>query len=314
MKKAAAVLLGFAALSAGICAIPDAAINSLPVSSVTSAKTVSYSKTLQSNGTLSYIGQSEITSSLPLVIQRYNVAEGDSVTTGDVIATVDKKATRSLIESMGQLSSIAIPAANLSTAVSLIPDEITADMTGTVLSVAGIGSAVQAGNSICSVAASDSLVLTAPVSELYISDVQLGQTVSFSLSAYPDESFTGTVSSIAAAARSRYSGSVLETVVDVTIAPDKFDTRMKSGLTAEVCFTLTEPKDICVLSYEAIGQDSGGEYVYVYENGKAIKRKIFTGAEFPDGTEIVKGVTAEELVFTDPESISENSYIRLEQR
>ncbi len=312
MKKAAMVLLGFAVLSAGICTIPDAAINSLPVSSVISAKTVSYAKTLQSNGVLSYIGQTEITSSLPLVIQKYHVTEGDRVTAGDIIATIDKKATRSLIESLGQLSSIAIPAANLSTAVSLIPDEITADTTGTVLAIAGIGSAVQAGSSICSVATSDALILTAPVSEMYISDVQLGQTVSFALSAYPDESFTGTVSSIATAARSRYSGSVLETVIDVTISPDTFDQRMKSGLTAEVCFTLTEPKNICVLSYEAIGQDSGGEYVYVYENGKAIKRKIFTGAEFTDGAEIIKGVSEEELVFIAPENISENSYIRME--
>ncbi len=312
MKKAAAVLLGFAALSVGICAVPDAAVNAVPVSSVTSPKTVSYAKTLQSSGMLTYVSQADITSSLPLVIQQYHVAEGDSVEAGDVIATIDKKATRSLIESMGQLSAIAIPAASLSTAASLIPDEITSDHSGRIVSVAGSGATIQAGNSICSVAGDDTLVLTAPVSELYISDISIGQTVSFTLAAYPDESFTGTVSAIAGAARSQYSGSVLETVIDITISPDTFDQRMKSGLTADVCFTLTQPKNICVLSYDAIGQDIGGEYVYVYENGKAIKRKIFTGAEFSDGAEIIKGVTADELVFTSPESISENSYIRLE--
>ncbi len=312
MKKAVAVLLGFAALSAGISAAPDAAINALPVSSVTCAKTVSYAKTLQSSGTLSYIGQTDVTCSIPLIIQQCYVSEGDTVTTGDVIASVDKKATRSLIESMGQFSSIAIPAASLSGAVNLIPDEITATATGRIISVTENGTTIQAGNSICSVAGTDSLILTAPISELYISDVQLGQTVSFTLAAYPEESFTGTVSSIAEAARSRYSGSMLETVIDITISPDRYDPRMRSGMTADVCFTLTQPRNICVLSYDAIGQDSGGEYVYVYENGKALKRKIFTGAEFSDGAEIIKGVTAEELVLTSPESIKENSYIRLE--
>ena len=311
MKKAA-VLLGFAVLCAGICAVPEAAINAMPVASVTSPKTVSYAKTLQSNGAMSYIGQSDVTSALPLVIKQFRVAQGDTVSVGDVIATVDEDATRSLIESMGQMSSLAIPAANLSTAVSLIPQEISSDHSGRVVSVAGSGTAIQAGNSICSIAGTETIVLTAPVSELYISDIQIGQAVSFTLAAYPDESFTGTISAIADAARSLYNGSVLETVIDVTISPDTFDPRMKAGLTADVCFTLAQPKNICVLSYDAIGQDEGGEYVYVYENDKAIKRKIFTGAEFSDGAEIIKGVTAEELVFISPGSIAENSYIRLE--
>ncbi len=312
MKKAAAVLLGFAALCAGICTVPEAAINAVPVSSVISPKTVSYAKTLQSNGALSYIGQSEVTSSLPLVIKQFHVTHGDMVSIGDVIATVDEDATRSLVESMGRISTLIVPAADLSTAVSLIPKEITSDRSGRIVAVAGSGSAIQSGSSICSVAATDSLVLTAPVSELYISDIRLGQTVSFTLAAYPDESFTGTITAIANAARSRYSGSVLETVIDVTISPDTFDARMKSGLTADVCFTLTQPKNICVLSYDAIGQDESGEYVYVYENDKAIKRKIFTGTEFTDGAEIIKGVSADQLVFLSPESISENGYIRLE--
>lgn len=312
MKKAAAVLLGFAALSAGICAIPQAAIHSVPVSSVISPRTVSYAKTLQSSGTLSYIGQSDITSSLPLVIKQYHVAQGDTVSVGDTIATIDDKATRSLIESMGQISALASTTVNMSAAASLIPEQISSDYSGKVIFLAGTGAAVQAGSSICSVAGTDTLVLTAPVSEQYISDIQVGQAVSFTLAAYPDETFTGTVSSVADTARSRYNGSVLETVIDVTISPDTFDTRMKSGLTADVCFTLTQPKNICVLSYDAIGQDEGGEYVYVYENNKAIKRKIFTGAEFSDGAEIIKGVNAEELVLVSPESISENSYIRLE--
>lgn len=312
MKKAAAVLLGFAVLSAAICAVPDAAVNAVPVASLISPKTVSYAKTLQSSGALSYIGQSDITSALPLVMRQYNVREGEAVNAGDVIATVDTRATRSLIESLGQISSLALPAVDLSTAVSLIPEEIKSDCSGTVVSVAGVGTAIQAGNSLCCIAQTSDLVLTAPVSELYIADIGIGQDVSFTLSAYPDESFTGKVSAIANAARSRYSGSVLETVIDITITPDTFDRRMKSGLTAEVCFTLTQPKSICVLSYDAIGQDNGGEYVYVYENGKAIKRKVFTGEEFSDGAEIIKGVTSQELVLTLPESISENSFIRLE--
>ncbi len=312
MKKTIAVLCLCAALTAGICAVPDAAVSAAPSACVISPKNVIYSESLTSGGTLSYMGQSDVTSALPLVIERYTVSEGDTVAAGDVIATVDKEGTASFVESLGQLPQLAVAASDLSTAISLIPGEITADRSGTVISTAGAGAAIEAGGSICTIAGTEELIVTTPVSEQYISYIEGGEKADFSLAAYPDVIFTGTVSAVSASARSRYSGSVLETVVDVTIRPDSFDPRFKSGLSADVTFTLTEPKSICVLSYEAIGQDEGGEYVYVYEDGKAIRRRIFTGAEFPDGTEIIKGVTAEELVFTSPEDIPENSFIRME--
>lgn len=312
MKKAAAVLIGFAALSVGVCAIPDAAVNAMPVLSVISPKTVSYSKTLQSRGTLAYLGQSDVTSVLPLVIKEYRVAEGDIIEAGDVVALVDRQGSLSLLESLGKYGSVAVSTSDLSAAAGLIPAEITSDRSGRVLSTAGSGAAVQAGNSICTVAGTDTLVITAPVSELYISEIEVGQNVTFTLSAYPNETFVGAVSAIAGSARSQYSGSVLETVVDVTITPNEFDERMKAGLTADVSFTLTPPQNICVLSYDAIGQDDGGEYVYVYNDGKAVKRRISTGAEFTDGAQVIIGVTEHEQVISSPEKISENSYIRME--
>jgi len=311
MKKIIALLCSCAAICGVVSVLPDIAVDAAPAAHVTSPKYGSYSKTLSANGTLSYLSQSDVTSALPLVIGSYLVSEGDHVNAGDIIATVDTEGSSSFIKSLGQLPQLAVAASGLSTAVSLIPRQITADRSGRVLSVAGSGAAVEAGSSICTIAGTDTLVLSVPVSEQYISSVELGQAVSFTLTAYPDIVFTGKVADIAGSARSRYSGSVLETVVDVTIAPDEYDERLRSGLTAEAVFTLTQPKTICVLPYDTIGQDEGGEYIYVYQDGKAVRRRIFTGAEFSDGTEIVKGVTAEELVFTEPEQIADSSYIRM---
>ena len=313
LKKIITILCLSAAVTAAVCIVPAVAADSVPAASVTSARTVSYAESLSGNGVLSFEGQSDVTSSLPLVIARCCVSEGDVVKAGDIVAIVDKTGTQSFVESIGQLPQLAIASASLSTAMSLIPDTITADHSGLVLSTVQNGSAVEAGSAICSIASTDRLLLTVPVSEQYISRIEEGQQVIFTLSAYPEEKFTGTVHSIAAAARSQYSGSVLETVVDVRIFPDSYDARMKTGLTAQAEFFLTEPKNICVLPYEAIGQDSAGEFVYLYEDGKAVKRKIFTGAEFPDGTEIIKGVTAEDKVFTCPDDISDSRFVRLEQ-
>lgn len=313
MKKYIALAIACAALAAGVSYLPAAVEASVPAAVSISPTEVYYSESVNTSGTLCYIGQGDVTSALPLVLSEFAVEEGDHVEVGDVIARVDRKASETFISSLGKVSQLAAATANLSTAMSLIPEEITADRSGTVISTAGAGAAVESGTSIATIAGTDSLVLTSAVSELNIARIQPGQPVEFTLSAYPNDVFTGTVSKIAGSARSQYSGAVLETVVDVLISPDSTDPRLRSGLTADVRFQLSDPRKICVLPYNAIGQDEEGEYVYLLENGAAVKHKIFTGAEFSDGTEVIKGATIHDKVFLDPEDISLSKYVRIEQ-
>lgn len=313
MKKYIALAIACAALAAGVSYLPAAVEASVPAAVSISPTEVYYSESVNTSGTLCYIGQGDVTSALPLVLSEFEVEEGDHVEVGDVIARVDRKASETFIISLGKVSQLAAATASLSTAMSLIPEEITADRSGTVISTAGAGAAVESGTSIATIAGTDSLVLTSAVSELNIARIQPGQPVEFTLSAYPDDVFTGTVSKIAGSARSQYSGAVLETVVDVLISPDSTDPRLRSGLTADVRFQLSDPRKICVLPYNAIGQDEEGEYVYLLEDGAAVKHKIFTGAEFSDGTEVIKGATINDKVFLDPEDISLSKYVRIEQ-
>lgn len=313
MKKYIALAIACAALAAGVSYLPAAVEASVPAAVSISPTEVYYSESVNTSGTLCYIGQGDVTSALPLVLSEFEVEEGDHVEVGDVIARVDRKDSETFISSLGKVSQLAAATASLSTAMSLIPEEITADRSGTVISTAGAGAAVESGTSIATIAGTDSLVLTSAVSELNIARIQPGQPVEFTLSAYPDDVFTGTVSKIAGSARSQYSGAVLETVVDVLISPDTTDPRLRSGLTADVSFQLSDPRKICVLPYNAIGQDEEGEYVYLLEDGAAVKHKIFTGAEFSDGTEVIKGATINDKVFLDPEDISLSKYVRIEQ-
>ncbi len=313
MKKYIALAIACAALAAGVSYLPAAVEASVPAAVSISPTEVYYSESVNTSGTLCYIGQGDVTSALPLVLSEFEVEEGDHVEVGDVIARVDRKASETFISSLGKVSQLAAATASLSTAMSLIPEEITADRPGTVIYTAGAGAAVESGTSLATIAGTDSLVLTSAVSELNIARIQPGQPVEFTLSAYPDDVFTGTVSKIAGSARSQYSGAVLETVVDVLISPDTTDPRLRSGLTADVRFQLSDPRKICVLPYNAIGQDEEGEYVYLLEDGAAVKHKIFTGAEFSDGTEVIKGATINDKVFLDPEDISLSRYVRIEQ-
>ncbi len=312
VSRAAVILGAFVAASVAVSGIPSAVESAAPVFSTLSPELRAHTDTISGDGELAFTEEHDVTSALPLVIKHFTVKEGDLVSAGDVIATVDRKSSAALIESLGKIPALAVSAANLSTAVALIPEEVTADCTGRVIGTSGNGCAVQSGSSIASVAAEDTLVVTAAVSELDIAKVELGQAAKFTLAAYPDMVFEGTVSKIANAARSRYNGSVLETVVDVEILPKEKDYRLKSGLSADVDIVLSEARQILVLPFSAIGQDDNGEYVYVREDGKAVRRNVRTGEEFADGAEIVEGLSPEDAVFSDPEEISRRGRIRIE--
>lgn len=308
----AVVVLGICVItSILISGIPKAVESATPTSETLKASTRIYNEAVAGSGELSYIGQRDITSSLPLVLEKILVSVGDHVNIGDTVAIVDRKSSAALIESLGRVRALAIPASELSTAVSLLPESVTADCSGKVIATAQPGRAVQTGGSIVTVASTGDLAVTAAVSELDIAKVEVGQRVKFTPAAYPDEDFFGMVSSVASAARCQYNGAVLETVVDVTITPDKEDERLKPGLTADVEIMLADPREVLVLPYSAIGQDDEGEYVYVYESSRAVRRNISTGAEFTDGTEITFGITAEDIIFGDPEEIAGRSHIKI---
>lgn len=312
MKKTIIIALCSLLAAAAALAVPRIEETAAPLCETTCAKVKKYTESVSGSGTVGYTRQQDITSPLPLVIETFRVNPGDEVSVGDVIATVDRKASESFIESLGKISTLSIAAANLSTAAALIPDSITSDCSGRVISVAGNGSAVQSGSSIASVAQSSELVVKTAVSELDIAGVKEGQNAHFTLAAYPDKVISGKVCGIADCARSQYNGAVLETVVDVNIAPDDCGDIVRPGLSADVTIDLSEPKDIVILPYSVIEQDAGGEYVFVYEDGKAVRRDIFTGAEFADGTEIRSGVSAGETVIDNPAQVSANKYIRID--
>ena len=315
MRKRAVIISAAAvvvALSA-VAVVPKAVENSVPVTETLRASVREYSETVCGSGSVSFVGQNEITSSLPLVLDKFLVNIGDEINVGEEIAVVDKKSSEALIKSLGQVKALAIPAASLETAVAMIPESISSDCNGKVVATASCGTAIQSGSSIASVSQSEQLSVSAAISELEIAKISLGQKARITLSAYPESVFTGTVSEIAQTARKRYSGSVLETVVDVSIIFDRADERLKSGLSADVEIELGEPRKICVVPYAAVGQDDNGEYVCVYEDGKAVRRDIKTGAEFSDGTEVVSGIDGNEILLKEPDKITNKSNIRIDE-
>ena len=313
MKKVIAATAVFALAVALIPAfLPTIIESSAPVCQVTAPTVRTFCETVSGSGEFSYKSEHEITCALPVVVERLYVEEGDVIAAGDTVALVDKKASAAFIQSLGRMNMLNFAATDLGTATALIPEKITADCSGRVISTCGSNSAVQSGTGIVTVANGGELGIVAAISELDIAKVQLGQDVMFTPAAYPNDVFFGTVSEISSAARSRYNGAVLETVVDVRITPCVADSRFKSGLSADVSIILSEPREIVVLPYSAIEQDEAGEYVYVFEDGQALRRDIRTGEEFADGTEVCFGISGNEEVFSDPKAVDGKKYVRVE--
>ncbi|MCH5204618.1 MAG: HlyD family efflux transporter periplasmic adaptor subunit [Oscillospiraceae bacterium] len=313
MKKiiAAAVIAAVLAVLAGV--VPAAVESMAPICETFLPSVRSYSETISGSGTVRYVGQSEVTCSLPVVIKKMCVSEGDLVEAGEVIAEIDRESSTALVMSLSQVNALNAAVTDLKAAAALIPESVSANGTGRVVSVSRAGQAVLSGESIAVIANSDSIAVSAAISELDIAKVKLGQPAWFELSAYPGEKIFGTVSEISESARNQYSGVVLETVVDILITPEiTDDERLKSGFSAEVEIGLSEPYEIIVAPYSAIEQDEISEYVYVYENGEAVRRNIITGKEFSDGTEVCEGLSEGDIVFKDPRGVALQKYIRIQ--
>ncbi|MCH5196393.1 MAG: HlyD family efflux transporter periplasmic adaptor subunit [Oscillospiraceae bacterium] len=312
MKKFIAAAVIAIALAAFVGTVPAAVESMAPVCETFSPSVRSYSEKISGSGKVRYVGQSAVSCSLPVVIKEACVSEGDRVQTGDIIAKIDRESSVALVMSLSQINALNAAVTDLQAAAALIPEAVAAESAGRVVSVSRAGQAVLSGESIAVIADNDSIAVSAAISELDIAKIKLGQPAYIELSAYPGEKIFGTVSEISETARSQYSGTVLETVVDIMITPENTgDERLKSGFSAEVEIGLSEPYDILVAPYSAIEQDEISEYVYVYENGAAVRRNIVTGKEFSDGTEVCVGLSAGDIVFKAPGEVAEQKYIRI---
>lgn len=145
------------------------------------------------------------------------------------------------------------------------------------------------------------------VDEADIGDVREGQNVTFTVDAYPDAVFSGTIKQV------RIASSVQENVVTYPVIVDVAnpDLKLKPGMTANVTI-ITEKKDDAVAVPSAAfryrpsnytGETLHGKVVWVLENGSPVPKNVKTG--ITDGTyvEIASG----DLKETDRVVISEST-------
>lgn len=116
-----------------------------------------------------------------------------------------------------------------------------------------------------------------------------------------DNTYLGNVSKISTMADVVFSGTNKETKVQATIDIKNADEHIKAGYEADTDIVIKELPDIIAVNFEAVKADKDGKkYVFVFENGKALKRYIETGIEGDFDIEVLKGLEIGDKVVANP--------------
>jgi RND family efflux transporter MFP subunit len=158
---------------------------------------------------------------------------------------------------------------------------------------AKMGQLASPGVSLISIMGVGGYEVDAGVSETDIGKVILGDKVSMTLDAFPNETFSGSVFYIAPAETN--TNGVIS--YQIKISFDKMDARRKSGLTANIDIQTKQKDNALILPQYAILQNDQGAFVETVSNNKIIQNPVTLGIEDQKGNvEIISGVSEGEQV------------------
>lgn len=137
------------------------------------------------------------------------------------------------------------------------------------------------------------------VPDSYIGRVQTGLEVEVTVKAVSDTAYKAVVNEVGVAAGGG------GTAFPVTAVLTGECPELRSGMAADVVFNFAPESDRAVLAVPglSVGEDRTGRYVYVLERSDddtwtARRQAVVIGEVFPDGIEIISGVSAGDLVVT----------------
>lgn len=138
------------------------------------------------------------------------------------------------------------------------------------------------------------LSIKAPVSEVDISKIKVGQKATITLDAFPDLTFVGKVDSVDTIGANS-SGVVTYNAYITFISPPK---TVIPGMTASAVVQLERHDDVLSVPTSAVQTNSSGSYVRELKNGKLADIPVTTGISSDTQTEIVSGLSEGQSVVT----------------
>lgn len=303
MKKYLALFLVTGVLIAGVVTTGKILDKPNPQVSVYALKPQLVEKTVLCSGTVESAESLSVYTDMSCIAGQVLVKAGDQVKRGDVLFTVDVDATKEVLATAGGLSPDTLPDIELTR-------EIVAPASGIVTTLNAAQGEITDGAKPCAViSSSEDLQVKVSIHEKDIKNAKVGQRAAVSGSAFSKDSYMGELTYISPSARQQYVGSISETVVDaiITLDKDELDESLRMGLTARARLVVGSTKDALVVPYDYVLQDEAGtEYVYVYQEGRAIRRDVTAGEELSEGYLIVSGLSAGDRIVQEPASIKKD--------
>ena len=147
------------------------------------------------------------------------------------------------------------------------------------------------------------------VDEADIAQVEIGQRADIFAAAYPDTPLSGTVQSIAAVARQTPGQQSLSFLVKILL-DEQDELKILPGMsvradiyTQTASETLAVPIQALLFDEENESEEEKTEdqpYVFIAEDGKAVRREVKTGISSDSDQEILEGLSEGDVVITGP--------------
>lgn len=184
--------------------------------------------------------------------------------------------------------------------------EIKAQIDGVIIDrKATTGELVDKAKEIYTISDPTQLWAIAEVKERDIAAVKLGQDATFTALAYPEEKFHGKVVLI---------GNQVEAgsrTVEVRIAVDNADGRLKPGMFADVEIVTTILENVLLIPDNALQTDGDNQIVFVALDGNKFERRIVKlGLEQTGSVQILSGVRSGESVVTEGSFILKSEMLK----
>jgi macrolide-specific efflux system membrane fusion protein len=168
----------------------------------------------------------------------------------------------------------------------------------------GTGSDTDTGSTFATIADMSSWVVDCSFAESDVAKVKVGDEVSITFGALPDETFTGRVRKIDLSATTSENVTTYGVEVDVLKAPSQ----LRDGASASVSVTTASATNVLAVPTSAVTTDAQGQStVKLVKDGKSTSRTVQIGIKGDTYTEIRSGLKAGDTVELGATSTSSSS-------
>ncbi|WP_444657753.1 efflux RND transporter periplasmic adaptor subunit [Caproiciproducens sp. R2] len=315
MKKYVMLLSFTAMMVVGILTWGVFSRNSAVPVSIVKVNPVTVENSVTCSGRVERVSMHNVYSPSAAFVSQVYVQLGDKVTQGQRLMDIQvpSSASDSSSSSDSELDGTYESLLNQYSGQSQITTRtITSPYEGKITSLSVVNQGyVQAGTPVAVISdRSDMLQVRLSVNESQISDIKKGQKAIITGVGFKNTAYTGTVKSISTEAKQMVSTTGQETVVEVIVSVEKPGSDIKPGYTAKAKIITSENPNVLIAPYNAVRADkNGNEYVFKLKEKKAVKTPVVTDREFDDGFEITSGLSENDEVIANPDSVSNGAHV-----